>query len=227
MPADVEAVYLGPDGVRAGGPAGLVCADLSTIDPTTARGVADGLAAAGIAFLDAPVSGGPVGAETGTLSIMVGGDGAALETARPALAPLAGRIVHLGPVGAGSTVKLANQLLVGATTAAVMEAMTLGARAGIDARAMYEALAAGAADSVMLRRNVLDFLLPRQFEPAFAMRLLLKDLRLCVAEAERLGLDARTARLARDLYDEGAAAGLSSEDFAAVVKIIESRVASD
>jgi 3-hydroxyisobutyrate dehydrogenase-like beta-hydroxyacid dehydrogenase len=184
MPVDVEAVYLGTEGVKAGARGGLVCADLSTIDPATARRVAAGLDEAGVQFLDAPVSGGPAGAEQGTLSIMVGGATDALAIARPVLAALAGRIVHLGPVGAGSTVKLANQLLVGATTIAVMEAMTMGARAGIDLQAMYEALAAGAADSVMLRRNVVDFLLPRQFSPAFSTRLLLKDLRLCVAEAD-------------------------------------------
>lgn len=221
MPADVEAVYLGPAGVRAGAPPGLVCADLSTIDPATAQRVAAELEPDGIAFLDAPVSGGPGGAAAGTLSIMIGGDEAALARARPALAAFAGRIVHMGPVGAGSTVKLANQLLVGATTLAVMEAMLLGERAGIDMERMYEALAAGAADSVMLRRNVTEFLLPRQFAPAFAMRLLLKDLRLCAAEAERLGLDLRTARLARDRYEEGVAAGLGGEDYAAIVKTID------
>ena len=221
LPTDVAAVYLGPDGVRAGARPGLVCADLSTIDPATAQHVAAELAPAGVAFLDAPVSGGPGGVEAGTLSIMVGGEAAALETVRPALAALAGRIVHLGPVGAGSTVKLANQLLVGATTLAVMEAMLLGERAGIDLDRMYEALAAGAADSVMLRRNVTEFLRPRQFAPAFAMRLLLKDLGLCVAEAERLGLDLHTARLARDRYAEGVAAGLGGEDYAAIVKLIE------
>lgn len=221
MPADVEAVYLGPAGVRSGARPGLVCADLSTIDPATAERVAAELAPDGIAFLDAPVSGGPGGAAAGTLSIMIGGDEAALARARPALAAFAGRIVHVGPVGAGSTVKLANQLLVGATTLAVMEAMLLGERAGIDGERMYEALAAGAADSVMLRRNVTEFLLPRQFAPAFAMRLLLKDLRLCAAEAERLGLDLRAARLARDRYEEGVAAGLGGEDYAAIVKIID------
>lgn len=221
MPADVEAVYLGPAGVRAGARPGLVCADLSTIDPATAQRVAAELAPVGIAFLDAPVSGGPGGAAAGTLSIMIGGDEAALASARPALAAFAGRIVHVGPVGAGSTVKLANQLLVGATTLAVMEAMLLGERAGIDMERMYEALAAGAADSVMLRRNVTEFLLPRQFAPAFAMRLLLKDLRLCAAEAERLGLDLQAARLARDRYEEGVAAGLGGEDYAAIVKIID------
>jgi 3-hydroxyisobutyrate dehydrogenase-like beta-hydroxyacid dehydrogenase len=144
-----------------------------------------------------------------------------LAVARPALESFAGRIVHLGPVGAGTTVKLANQLLVGATTVAVMEAMTLGARAGIDLASMYEALAASAGDSVMLRRNVTDFLLPRQFAPAFATRLLLKDLRLYVAEAERLGLDPTAGRMARELYERASAAGLDHEDYAAVVKIIE------
>ena len=220
-PADVEQVYLGPDGVIAAARPGLVCADLSTIDPATAQRVGARLAEAGVAFLDAPVSGGPGGVEAGTLAVLVGGEAAALAVARPALESFAGRIVHLGPVGAGTTVKLANQLLVGATTVAVMEAMTLGARAGIDLASMYEALAASAGDSVMLRRNVTDFLLPRQFAPAFATRLLLKDLRLYVAEAERLGIDPAAGRMARELYERASAAGLDGEDYAAVVKIIE------
>jgi 3-hydroxyisobutyrate dehydrogenase-like beta-hydroxyacid dehydrogenase len=221
MPADVEDVYLGPQGVIQAARPGLVGVDLSTIDPATAQRVATALAAVGVAFLDAPVSGGPSGVEAGTLAVLVGGEAAALEVARPALAAFAGRIVHLGPVGAGSTVKLANQLLVGATTIAVMEAMTLGARAGIDLTTMYEALAASAGDSVMLRRNVPEFLLPRQFAPAFATRLLLKDLRLYVAEAERLGLAADAGRLARDLYEQASAAGLDNQDYAAIVTLIE------
>jgi 3-hydroxyisobutyrate dehydrogenase-like beta-hydroxyacid dehydrogenase len=126
-----------------------------------------------------------------------------------------------------AVVKLANQLLVGVQTVAVMEAMTFGTRAGMDPRPMYEVLTASAGDSLMLRRNVTDFLLPRQFAPAFALRLLLKDLRLCLAEAERIGLDLPALRLVRDLFERAAAAGLANEDYAAVVKLIEAGAVGD
>src|SRR5207302_9032029 len=107
MPADLEAVVAE---ALASARAGQVFADLSTIDPATARRVAARLAERGARFLDAPVSGGPWGVEAGTLAVMAGGDADALEVVRPAIAPFAGRIFHVGPVGAGSVVKLANQL---------------------------------------------------------------------------------------------------------------------
>lgn len=222
-PPEARTVYLGPSGVKAGARTGrrLVCADLSTIDPATARAIGAELAHVGVEFLDAPVSGGASGAAEGTLSVMVGGQATALEQVRPVLELLAGRIVHLGPVGAGTIVKLANQLLVGTTTLAIMEAMTLGAEAGIDLDLMFAALSGGVADSFLLRRNVTQFLRPRQFEASFAMRLLVKDLRLCAAEADRLGLDLATVRLARDTYERGLAAGLADQDFAAIVTLIE------
>jgi 3-hydroxyisobutyrate dehydrogenase-like beta-hydroxyacid dehydrogenase len=193
MPADVEEVYLGPGGARDAARPGQVVADLSTIDPATARRVGSGLGERGVGFLDAPVSGGPSGAENGTLVVMVGGEAAALETARPLLEAFSRRIVHVGPVGAGSTIKLANQLLVGVNALAAMEAATFASRAGIPPATALEVLSAGAGDSVQLRRAIREFILTGDFRPQFALRLLVKDLRLLVAEAAGLGATLVTA----------------------------------
>lgn len=220
MPADVEAVYTGPDGALSAARAGQVFADLSTIDPATARRVADTLATRGVAFLDAPVSGGPTGAESGTLAIMVGGDAAALEKLQPILAPLSRRIFHVGPVGAGSVVKLANQLLVGANTLAALEATAFASKAGIEPAVLLDVLSNSAGDSVMLRRSIHDFVMTGDFSPQFALRLLLKDLRLYHREAEALGTTLLSGKTALTAFEEAFAAGLGNEDFAAMFKLI-------
>jgi 3-hydroxyisobutyrate dehydrogenase-like beta-hydroxyacid dehydrogenase len=218
MPADVEAVHReAAEAARAG----QVFVDLSTIDPATARRIATLLAPRGVAFLDAPVSGGLQGAEAGTLAIMVGGDAAALDRARPALAPLAARVVHVGGVGAGSVVKLCNQLIVGAGTIAAMEAATFAARAGVDPALVLEVLSNSVGDSVVLRRSIRDFVLKRDFTAQFALRLLAKDLRLYVAEAAAVGTPTPAGAPISALYEDALAAGLGGEDYAAILKLIE------
>lgn len=220
MPADVEAVYTGPDGALGRARPNQVFADLSTIDPATARRIAETLEAKGVAFLDAPVSGGQAGVETGTLAIMVGGDSAALEKIRPILAAFGSRVFHVGPVGAGSVVKLANQLLVGANTLAALEATAFAAKAGIEPSLLLEILSSSAGDSVMLRRSIRDFVLTGDFAPQFALRLLLKDLRLYQGEAESLGTATPSGETARSAFERAFATGLGNEDYAAVVKLI-------
>jgi 3-hydroxyisobutyrate dehydrogenase-like beta-hydroxyacid dehydrogenase len=217
MPADLEAVVgEAIPSVRAG----QVFLDLSTIDPATARRVADRLSERGARFLDAPVSGGPTGAEAGTLAIMVGGDAGALEVARPALEPFAGRIFHVGPVGAGTVVKLANQLLIGANTVAAMEAMRFVQQAGLDPNVAVDVISVSTGDSLALRRSR-DFFQSRDFTAAFALRLMLKDLRLYAGEASQLGTTTPAGTPTLATYEEAAARGLSAEDFAAVVKLLE------
>ena len=226
MPADVEAVYTGPDGALGRARSGQVFADLSTIDPATARRLAETLEGKGVAFLDAPVSGGQGGAETGTLAIMVGGDAAALERIRPILAAFSSRVFHVGPVGAGSVAKLANQLLVGANTLAALEATAFAAKAGIAPALLLEILSSSAGDSVMLRRNIHDFVLTGNFAPQFALRLLVKDLRLYQGEATSLGTATPSGETALSEFERALAAGLGNEDYAAVLKIIAPELVS-
>ncbi len=221
MPADVEAVYLGPGGAIEAAREGQVYVDLSTIDPATARRAAERLAAKGVSFLDAPVSGGASGAETGTLSTMIGGDAAALDRVRPLLAAFTARQFHVGPVGAGSVVKLANQLLVAANTLAAMEAATFAARAGIDPRTLLDVVSVSTGDSFMFRRSIRDFVQTRDFSASFALRLLVKDLRLYLGEAHALGVATPSGTPTLAPYEDAMGQGLADEDFAAVLKIVE------
>jgi 2-hydroxy-3-oxopropionate reductase len=148
--AALDEVVLGPHGIAAGGRPGLVVLDTSTIDPGHAREIAEALARHQISYLDAPVSGGTGGAAAGTLSVMAGGDAAALERARPVLAAIAERVVHLGPVGAGQIAKACNQLIVLGTIELVAEALSLAEASGIDPGQLREALLGGFAGSTIL-----------------------------------------------------------------------------
>jgi 3-hydroxyisobutyrate dehydrogenase-like beta-hydroxyacid dehydrogenase len=221
MPADVEGIYTGHQGALEEIRPGHVFVDLSTIDPTTARRVAAIVQSRGGAFLDAPVSGGPTGADAGTLAIMVGGDVDALARARPLLDTFSARVLHVGPVGAGSVVKLANQLLVGANTIAAMEAMAFARQAGIEPSVVLDAISASAGDSFMLRRSIRDFVLTGDFSPQFALRLLVKDLRLYAGEARTLGATTPSGDPTLALFEQALVAGLGAEDYAAIVKLIE------
>ncbi|MCU0870223.1 MAG: NAD(P)-dependent oxidoreductase [Burkholderiales bacterium] len=147
---DVVAVTLGDTGLVHGLARGSVVVDCSTIDPDTARDVADRLAAHGIAFLDAPVSGGSPGAEAGTLSMMVGGDADALARVRPLLDVVAATIVHIGPSGAGQTAKACNQLVLTVAIAGIAEAMALAEASGVDLDAVVDVLSHGLSASRML-----------------------------------------------------------------------------
>jgi 2-hydroxy-3-oxopropionate reductase len=146
----VESVILGADGIAAGARPGLVVLDTSTIEPARARRIAAELAGRDVSYLDAPVSGGTTAAAAGTLSVMVGGDPAALERARPVLNAIADRVIHLGPAGAGQVAKACNQIIVLGTIELVGEALTLAEESGIDAARVREALLGGFAASRIL-----------------------------------------------------------------------------
>jgi 2-hydroxymethylglutarate dehydrogenase len=220
MPADVESIL---DDVAGHARPGLVWADLSTIDPATARRIDARLAPGRIHFLDAPVSGGQSGAAAGTLAVMVGGDAAALERARPLLDAFAARVFHVGPVGAGSVVKLANQLMVGANTIAAMEAVAFARSAGVAPQTLLDIVSASTGDSFMFRRSVRDFVLTGDYTAQFSLRLLLKDLRLYAQQAGALGTSTPAGDPTLALYERAAALGLAPKDFAAIVELIERR----
>ena len=171
----VEEVHLGERGTVAGAARGAIVIDTSTIAAEAARDIAARLSERGIAFLDAPVSGGQKGANEGTLTFFVGGDPSAQEKARPVFQAMGKRITHLGPSGSGQLGKAANQILVGVNLMAVTEALAFAEKAGLPLPALHEALTAGAANSwalEVLGRKMID----RDFKPAFAVKHQQKDL---------------------------------------------------
>ena len=204
--ADVEMVVRGEAGLLAHPPAGRLVVDMSTIAPAAVRALHERLAEAGIAFLDAPVSGGPGGAESATLSIMVGGDADAVQVARPVLEVLGATVTHVGPSGAGQTMKLCNQLVCGINLQAVCEAMALGRASGVDLHQMRQVLLGGSAASWML-----DRLGPAMIEgdagAGFRIDLMLKDLRLVQEMAHSLSVPIPGTALVASQFTEARAHG--------------------
>lgn len=216
----VDEVILGPDGVLAGiRPGGLVI-DMSTILPSVARRVAEAARARGADALDAPVSGGEVGAQNATLSIMVGGAAAAFERARPIFEKMGKNIVHIGEAGAGQVTKAANQVVVAVTIAAVSEALVLAAKAGVDPARVREALLGGFAQS-----RILDLhgtrILQRNFQPGFKTKLHRKDLSIILDTARELGVALPTTGVVTELMNALIARGGSELDHSALVTVLE------
>jgi 3-hydroxyisobutyrate dehydrogenase len=216
----VEAVCLGPAGVVAGARPGTLVVDMSTISPGVTRRIGDALGARGLGMLDAPVSGGESGAIAGSLSIMAGGDARDLARARPALEAMGGRIVHCGPLGAGQTVKLANQIAVALTNLAVCEALVFAQRNGVDPAVMLEAVGAGAGGSWQLS-NLGPRMLRRDFAPGFKIALQQKDLRLALETAAALRLPLPGAALVHQLFAAVESAGGSEDGTQALVRALE------
>jgi 2-hydroxy-3-oxopropionate reductase len=184
---DVAEVVLGRGGVLESAGDGALLIDMSTISPATARTVAERAAKAGLHALDAPVSGGEQGAIDGTLSIMVGGEQAAFDDARPLLDVLGKTIVHVGPTGSGQTVKAANQLIVAGAIELVAEALTFLDAHGVDLRPAVEVLAGGLAGSAVLDRKAKG-MLAHEFDPGFRVDLHHKDLGIVVDAAREAGV---------------------------------------
>lgn len=217
--ADVEAVLFGPHGVSAGIRSGTLVVDASTIAPAATRGFADRLATVGVAFVDAPVSGGSEGAAKGILSIMVGGAAADVERARPVLEAIGRTITHVGPVGAGQTCKLVNQVLVVGNMLAVAEALTLAEAGGLDLGTTIEAVAGGAAGSWMLT-NRGPQVVAEDWRPGFTIDLQQKDLRLVLDTADDLGVPLIGTATIFQLYRTLQKAGLGEEGNHALIKAL-------
>lgn len=206
--------------LAAGARTGQVYADHSTVSLGVNRRCAEWLAARGAKFLDAPVSGGPAGAQAGTLTVMVGGDQSAFEAALPAFQSFGKNIRLCGGVGAGQAVKLVNQLLVGVHTAAIAEAAVLGAKLGADPQTLLELIGTSFGGSTMMMRNLPRFI-SRDFSGATPTRLILKDLGIIHDEAKGAQVPLLFGALAEQRFLEAAARGLSEEDMAALVKLWE------
>jgi 3-hydroxyisobutyrate dehydrogenase len=197
--ADVEAVVTGAGGAIEGARSGSVLIDMSSISPDVTRTLAGQMQAKGVDWIDAPVSGGEWGAINGTLSIMAGGDAAVLERVRPVLEAMGQKITHCGPVGAGQTVKLCNQIVVCVTQLAVAEGLMFCQKSGVDPAVMLEAIGGGAAGSWQL--NTLGpKVAARDFAPGFKVSLQQKDLRIALEAAEPLGVPLAGVSLVHQLY---------------------------
>ena len=217
---DVEAVMLGPDGAVHAAEKDALFIDMSTIAPETARKVGQALKSKGIAFLDAPVTGGDVGAREGTLSILVGGEKADLERAREVFAVMGKRITHCGPSGAGQTVKACNQILCALNMMGICEALHLARLNGIDQALVVEALSAGAGGSWALEK-LGSRIAKADFNPGFMIDLILKDLRIVQDAAKRVGLPLEGSALAQKLFGENQAKGEGRLGTQAMYKALE------
>jgi len=215
-------VFLGPDGVLSKGAPGTLCIDFSTVDPITSRDIAGQLRAAEHGFCDAPVSGGPNGAEARTLSVLVGASDADWARAKPIFEALSTKLFHLGDVGAGVTAKLCNNLITGTVHVLLAEAMVFGTKAGIDPRRLYEVLTASTANSTTLQRVLPNHFLPRNFEPASALTTIIKDLECVLSTAKALDVRMLLPAIAQQCYIEAAGLGHGAKDLSAVILPMES-----
>ncbi len=215
----VESVVLGPDGVIEGARAGSIVVDHSTIEPDGARRVAATLQSRGIEMLDAPVSGGAAVAEAGTLSIMVGGDEAALERVRPILMCYGKTIVHIGPSGAGQVAKACNQICTIVNTLGAAEAMLLAERAGVDPAKVKDVLMTGFGASRMLDVQA-PKMIARDFEARVESRLHHKDIQIVLDMARALGLDLPGSAAAARVIAALQARGGATRDTAAVFEVL-------
>ncbi len=217
---DVEQVVLGENGIIHGARAGSMVVDMETISPTVARNIAQALAAKGIDMLDAPVSGGPMGAEQAALSIMVGGKPAVFERAKPLFECLGRTIVHMGDHGAGQITKACNQLALLVTAQGSAEALSLAARCGVDPAKVREVMLGGIAAS-----RVLDLFGKRMVERDFAAgieaRLYYKDLHIVLDLVHELGLAAPAAALAMQSVNALIGRGEGRNDLSALIKVVE------
>ncbi len=217
---DVEEVLLGERGAIHGAPPGALVIDMSTISPQATNAIAARLAARGVRFLDAPVSGGSEGAAKGTLSIMVGGEAADVERAMPAFQAMGKTVTHVGGVGAGQTVKLVNQILVVGNCLAMCEALLFAQAGGVDLEKALAAVAGGAAGSWMLS-NRGPQILRGDWRPGFTIDLQQKDIRLVLGAADEFGVPLPGTALIFQLYRTLQARGLGGEGNHALIKALE------
>lgn len=220
MVADAPDVAEVMRGVAAGAVPGLVAVDMSTIAPAAARRIGEELAAAGVDFVDAPVSGGEVGAIAGTLSIMAGGSEAAFARAQPAFACMGKNIVHVGASGAGQVTKAANQIVTGMGVLAVAEAFAFASKNGVDRSKVREALLGGFAYSKILENHG-QRMLDRNFKPGFKSWMHEKDLNIVMQTAHELGLCLPGSAATAQMFNAMVGSGHGEEDSIAVLKLLE------
>jgi 3-hydroxyisobutyrate dehydrogenase len=219
---DVEAVLFGPEGVAAGAREGQLVIDCSTISPSATRDFAGRLRSQGVDLVDAPVSGGSEGAQKATLTIFCGGDGAAVERARPILAAMGKTITHVGPSGSGQAVKAVNQVILAGTYLGVAEGIVLALKAGLDVGQVVEALGGGAAQSWVLA-NRSGRMIENDYPLGFKVALHRKDLGIALDLAGEMGAELPVAELAADFEAGLVAGGHADDDMSALARVIRGR----
>jgi 2-hydroxy-3-oxopropionate reductase len=218
--ADVERALFQPGGIAEGLSAGKVVVDMSSISPMETRRFAEAVRAGGCEYLDAPVSGGDVGARAATLTIMVGGSEAAFERVRPLFELLGKNVTRVGPSGSGQVCKVANQIAVALNILAVGEALLFASKAGVDPARVRQALLGGFASSRVLEVHG-ERMLRRNFAPGARVALHQKDLGNALAGARALGLSLPATALAQELFNACAAMGGSGWDHSSMVRVLE------
>lgn len=219
-PRDVRDVILGPEGALAGCRAGSVLVDMTTSDPSLAVEIYEAAKARGVTSVDAPVSGGDIGAREARLSIMIGGDADVIAALRPCFEALGKTIVHQGGPGAGQHTKMVNQTLIAAGMIGVCEALLYAKKAGLNLETVLQSVAPGAAGSWSLS-NLGPRIIGRNFEPGFFVEHFIKDMGIALAEAERMNLCLPGLALAKQLYEAVRAQGLGRKGTHALMLALE------
>lgn len=217
---DVEQVILGSSGVIFGAKPGSIVVDMSSISPIVTQRIAAELAKKNVAMLDAPVSGGEIGAVQGTLSIMAGGDEAIFNEVKPVLETMGKSVVRVGSVGAGGVAKLSNQIIVAAALQGISEALVLAQKAGVDLSLVYEAIKGGMAGGRTLDMKT-PKIMARNFDPGFKIDLHIKDLKNALQAGKALGVPLPTTGLIHELFSACSAQGNGQRDHSVVFTLIE------
>lgn len=218
----VESVMTGPNGVIGACKEGTVIIDMSSVAPSTTEQMAKIAAKQGVAYVDAPVSGGTAGAKAGTLTIMVGADDETFEKIKPVLEVVGKNIYPMGKTGLGDAMKIVNNLLLGCNMAVLAEALVLGVKCGLKPEVMKEIISVSSGGSYALNAKLEKFIMNDNFEGGFAMALQHKDLGLALEAGKDVASPLPITGLATQIYEFGIAEGLSREDMSAVVKVYES-----
>ena len=221
MPEDVEDVFLGEHGLLAAATPPPIIIDMTTSPPSLARRIAKTASQRGVSAIDAPVSGGDIGARNATLSIMVGGETPAVATALPVLELMGKTIVHQGPAGSGQHTKMVNQILIAGGMLGMCEGLRYAEKAGLDGHKVIESVGGGAAGSWSIN-NLGPRILERDFEPGFFIEHFLKDLSIAIREAEAMFLDLPALTMAKAFYERAVSEGLGHKGTQALQLLMES-----
>lgn len=218
---EVQGVVLGADGLLAGARAGLIIIDTSTINPQAAQSVAAEAALQGCHFVDAPMSGGEVGAIAGTLTFMIGGDRGAVDASEDVFKAMGQKTYYVGGPGAGQVVKLCNNLMLAINLAGVCEAFAMGVKAGVDANALAEIVQASSGGSAVIERYFPKTIAKNQYKPGFRLKLMSKDLNLALAASKQLGVPSFVGVTAGQVFDLMKGLGKGEDDFTVIATLYQ------
>lgn len=219
-PSDVEQVYFGENGILDGARKGAIVIDMTTSQPKLAQRIYEAAKKKGVKSLDAPVSGGDIGARNGTLSIMVGGDEHVFQEMLPLLELLGQNIVYQGPAGAGQHTKMCNQITIASNMIGVCESLIYAEKAGLDPEAVLKSISSGAAGSWSLS-NLAPRIIKEDFEPGFYIKHFIKDMKIAAEEAELMGLQLPGLRQSLSMYESLASKGYGDNGTQALIKYYE------